>query len=400
MALPENIPARLRIGEDSLNEFKSVQRTKFRADPTDLAKSIVAMSNTKGGFIYLGIEDDGTPSGIGTVANADQLMRQVSDVCLQNITPPLSCTQTKVEVSGATVLVVEVPGFSPDRPFRTNHHVYYLRDANRSREATPAELRRLLQSENYHYDEQQVSGSTLQDLDEAVIRRMIADLVGKPPELDTTSHYLRSFKCLDSQNVPTVAGILFFAKDVGRWFPDARISAVRIKGTAVSDHFLDRAELAGRFQEQIEGAAEFLSKHLSSESTVVGWKRSGSTGPGRIPDAVLREAVVNAVSHRDYRAASQVRIFLYDDRVEIINPGELLNQLTIESVKIGGIKQHRNPVLASLAARLLSTRRESLGLGVPQMFRLMADHGLPDPELDVQGGHFKVVLRATPLSAS
>jgi len=110
-----------------------------------------------------------------------------------------------------------------------------------------------------------------------------------------------------------------------------------------------------------------------------------------IPEKVLREAVLNAVAHRDYRAASQVRIFVFDDRVEFVNPGELLNQLTLEGIQLGGISQRRNPVVAALLAR--ARRRESLGMGVLEMIRLMRERKLPPPEFSVAAGHFKVVLR-------
>ena len=81
-----------------------------------------------------------------------------------------------------------------------------------------------------------------------------------------------------------------------------------------------------------------------------------------MPPLVLREAVMNAVCHRDFRAASQVRIFVFDDRIEIVNPGQLLNHLTLDSIRIGGISQRRNPVIASLLAR--AGGRENIGLGV------------------------------------
>ncbi|MET0405495.1 MAG: ATP-binding protein, partial [Cystobacter sp.] len=110
-----------------------------------------------------------------------------------------------------------------------------------------------------------------------------------------------------------------------------------------------------------------------------------------IPEKVLREAVLNAMAHRDYRAASQVRIFVFDDRVEIVNPGELLNQLTMDGIRLGGISQRRNPVLAGLLAR--ARRRENMGMGVPEMMRLMRERKLPPPEFSLEAGHFRVVLR-------
>jgi ATP-dependent DNA helicase RecG len=87
-------------------------------------------------------------------------------------------------------------------------------------------------------------------------------------------------------------------------------------------------------------------------------------------------------------------MFIFDDRVEFINPGALLNQLTLDSIRIGGISQRRNPVICSLTARL--GRRELYGLGIPQMIRIVRERGLPEPEFSVEGGHFRVVLRREP----
>lgn len=198
-------------------------------------------------------------------------------------------------------------------------------------------------------------------------------------------------KCLDQEGKATVAGILFFATAPQRWLPDARISAVRFRETTVSNEFLDRKELEGRLPQQIDAAAAFLTEHVRAPSRVEAWDRN-ELG---IPALVLREALINAVTHRDYRMASQVRIFVFDDRVEILNPGDLLNRLTIDNIRLG-ITQRRNPLIASLLSRMF--RRENIGRGIPDMIRLMRERGLPEPEFSVEGGHFGVVLRGTPQS--
>jgi ATP-dependent DNA helicase RecG len=89
--------------------------------------------------------------------------------------------------------------------------------------------------------------------------------------------------------------------------------------------------------------------------------------------------------------ASQTRLLIYDDRVEVANPGDLLNRLTLESLRFG-ISQRRNPRVAALLARAHSTRREHMGVGIPEMFRLMTDRGLPEPSFRIEAGHFRLVL--------
>jgi ATP-dependent DNA helicase RecG len=251
-----------------------------------------------------------------------------------------------------------------------------------AREATRDELVRMLQSQNAYHDELPVDGATLDDLDLEAVDGYLRALYepGAPARRD---HYLRSLKCVEAGGVPTVSGLLLFGGDPQRWFPDARISAVRFPGASVSGEFADRKEIGGNLLQQLDHAMTFAP----APARISGVERIERG----IPDVVLREALVNALSHRDYRAASQVRLFVFSDRLEIISPGGLLNHLTLDSIRIAGISLRRNPVISSLLAR--ARRQESLGIGIPEMIARMRARGLPEPEFSVEGGHFRVVLR-------
>ena len=382
----EALEKRLRLGEDAVTEFKSLVTGSYKANKDDLAKAVCALANTKGGLLLLGIENDGTVSGIGSMENADELMMQVSKVCQDIIHPPIWCTVEKAEVKGEALLVVKVTAFSTNRPYRAGK-TYYVRDANQSREAKRDELVRLLQSADYHYDEAAVEGSKWADLDPLAIRAFLETVYETPEPEVRGERLLQQLSCLAEDGTPTVSGILLFGRDPAKWLPDARISAVVIQGTEMSLDFADRKEFQGRLPDQIDAAAEFLRIRVMSPSHVEGMERVEEG----IPERVLREAITNAVVHRDYRAASQIRIYVFDDRVEIVNPGDLLNKLTLEGIRVGGISQRRNPVLAGLLGRI--RRRESMGIGVPAMIRMMKERKLPEPEFSISAGHFKVVLR-------
>jgi ATP-dependent DNA helicase RecG len=381
----KGIAQRIQLGEDSRTEFKSAARG---LDAKVLARAIAAFANARGGQIFVGVEDDGTVTGVGTVTQADTLMLRVVQVCQNQLRPSIWCPITKAEVDGKLILVVDVPASSPDRPYRAEN-VFYIRDASMTREASREELLRLLQSQNVYHDESTVDGATLEDLDPEAIDGYLRPLY-EPSALARREHYLRSLKCLDAGGVPTVAGLLLFGRAPQQWIPDARISAVRFDGTAISGEFADRKEIGGTILQQLDLASVFLP----TPAAISGFER---TERG-IPEAVLREALVNALAHRDYRAPSQVRVFVFADRVEIINPGILLNHLTLDSVRLGGISVRRNPVIASLLSR--ARRSESLGMGVPEMVSRMREHGLPEPEFNLEGGHFRVVLRSKPQGAT
>lgn len=380
------IERRLRAGEDSRTEFKSAGG---EIQAKTLAKEIAAFANGQGGQLFLGVEDDGSITGAGTLREADQLMQKVSAACQTSLQPAVWCSILKAEVQGQLLVIVDVPAFSPDRPYRVER-TYYLRDGTVSREATRTELVRMLQSQDVHFDETPVAGATRDDLDFALFDAFLRDAY-HAGAASQRAHYLNALKCLEPDETPTVAGVLLFGRDPQRWLPDARVSAVRFATERPSNDLADRREITGTLSNQIEGVIAFLQRHVPAPSRVEGWNRV----EGGLPEPVLREAVLNALTHRDYRAASQVRIFVYDDRVEVINAGLLLNHLTLDSIRLGGITQRRNPIVASLLSR--ARRRENLGIGVPEMIGMMRERGLPEPELDLSGGHFRVVLRWTPV---
>ncbi len=394
-----DVERRLTLGEDASTEFKGTPPLGYRLDANEVAKAVVSFANSGGGTVFVGIEDDGTVTGLGTVQQADEVMRLASQACQNNAHPPIVCRITKLRVRGQLIVAVEVGAFHADRPYRSGH-VYYVRDASVSREARRDELERLfLSAARTHYDEDLVSDATrVADLDHAAIRSFLETVYGVPVTEAARQEsegyerqYLVSLKCMDAHEVPTVAGILFFGVDVSRWLPDARISMVRIEGTQLRSEFSDRRELTGRLPAQIEEAEQVLNRWLSTPARIEGWERVESPRAPVIPWEAVREALLNAVSHRDYRTASQVRVFRFDDRLEIVNPGALLNRLTLDNIRRGGIKQHRNPVVVSLLSRM--RRVEALGMGVPEMVRRMTAAGLPEPDFDDQGGHFRVTLR-------
>jgi ATP-dependent DNA helicase RecG len=384
---PTSLEARLRLDEDSRTEFKGVAANNFDVDVGDLAREIAAFANSGGGQIFLGVEDDSTVTGVGTVAQADALMRKVSQACRDRVRPPIACEVTKALVGGTPLLIVDVPGFAPDRPYLADG-VLFIRDVNQKHRGTRADLIRITQSVDYHFDEQPVRGAVHDDLDLSAVREFLSAAYDRSPDVAEVASYLRTLGCLEAGDTPTVAGVLFFGHDPQRWLPDATVSAARLPGTEPTTQFLDREEIGGRLTDQFTGAVAFLSKHLSAPSRVEGWQRKDLG----VPTEVLREAMLNALAHRDYRMASQTRLFVYDDRVEVANPGELLNRPTLETIRFG-ISQRRNPRVAALLARAHSARREHLGIGIPEMFRLMRDRGLPEPQFRIDGGHFRVVLR-------
>lgn len=143
---------------------------------------------------------------------------------------------------------------------------------------------------------------------------------------------------------------------------------------------------------QLDDAVAFIGRHVTVPEHISGISRESQV----IPIDVWREAMTNALCHRDYNVASQVRVFVFDDRVEIVNPGGLLNEQTIDGIKLVGTSQRRNPYLTALMMRL--GHAESMGTAVPEMIRLITEAGFPEPEFHVAHGEFRLIIPTHPVT--
>ncbi len=392
---PESIERTLRLGEDSRNEFKSVVRRRPQAD--DLAAAIVSFANSGGGRLWLGVDADSTPSGVGDRASADDLLTLLDDVCQHNVEPPIACRHVKVEYGAVALLVTEVPGFAPGRPYRTSGGKYYVRGGASRRLASGDEVRRLVQSAAASAlvpDELPVPGTSLDDLDSTRFREFHRLAYGDEPPTDAEAlrRLLTALKILTTEGL-SLMGVLCFARDPQRPLPWARVSAARSPGVDVGMEFLDRKEIGGTLDAQITGTERFILDHLRSPSRIEGFE-SEAPEPS-LPLEAIREVVRNAIAHRDYAIRSPILVTVYDDRLEVSSPGRLLNSVSVEAVRLG-VHVERNPLLAGvLAKRGMMTER---GSGVPRVLRIMREQSLPEPEIEERGPSLLVALRTKPAS--
>jgi ATP-dependent DNA helicase RecG len=376
---PDELFDRIQLGEDSTTEFKDE-----RVRPEGLAAAIVSFANASGGDVVIGVADDGRIVGVG---HPDKLANRVDSVCRNNVEPPLGAAHVTLEKvrAGDQVVVVLHVSRGRQRPYRASDGVYYVRALAGRRAASRQELLEMLQSaQSLFPDEVPVEDAGIADLD-------LAYLVEQRPELKGLAHdallrSLAAIKVMADATHPSLGGLLCFGADPQRARPYARITAIRQRGVAITEEFLDRQELAGVVARQISGAQAFVRRHVPPLPS------SGAQPLYAFPYQAVDECLVNAVAHRDYLAAAQVRLFVYDDRVEVISPGQLLNSVTIEAMR-QGYHLVRNPVVFNHLARLrLAT---DAGRGVPSMIELMRASGLPEPEISVVGHELRVVLRRT-----
>ncbi len=184
----------------------------------------------------------------------------------------------------------------------------------------------------------------------------------------------------------TVAGVLFLARNPQHWLPAAYVSALRISGTDISIAPSDQKRIAGRLLAVLEDAKRFLDIHLRRPHRIQGLEPEVTP---ELPAEVLREALVNALAHRDYTITAPIRLIVFDDRIEIHTPGALPNTVTLESLPFG-IHVLRNPMIYSMLLRVgLVT---DAGSGIPRIIRLTRQATGQEPTFRQEGNEFVLAL--------
>jgi ATP-dependent DNA helicase RecG len=180
---------------------------------------------------------------------------------------------------------------------------------------------------------------------------------------------------------------LFFGKNPQHFVPHARIVSAYVEGEDIATPPSDRKDITGRIPQMLEDCMRFLKIHLREEHRIKGLEPEARL---EIPEEALREAIVNAVAHRDYTISAPVRVFVFKDRVEFRTPGKLPNSVTIESMKIGGAHVLRNPTIYNLLAKMgLVT---DIGSGVLRIIKLVREAVGKDVELEVVENEFVLTI--------
>jgi len=386
MLTADDVRQRVRLGEDSYNEFKE------RLDHAEsVAGEIVAFANTDGGRLLIGVADDGRIVG---VPNPDQISNTLAQICRENILPALLPVIEIVEVESQRIVALEVrPG--AHKPYRTKGGRYYVRAGPTKQDASPQELLRLAQRAGaYHFDETPVPGTRVADLDWALFEQYYRAVSGEPlAERDLASdEILRGTFVLaecDGQTCLTVAGLLGFGKNPQKHLYHSRLSALRFIGDDVSEQMADTQELTGPLSQIIDGAVSFAIRNTPTSARIKGTQEIESP---QYPRAALRELIVNAVAHRDYSlVGAQIRLIIFDHRLEIYSPGRLPNTMALANLRH---YNHiaRNPLLVQFLSRQGYMR--DFGTGIPRVIRLMREHNRTEPEFEILGEEFVARLKS------
>lgn len=377
----EEIIRLIEGGENSAVEFKT---TDVKAD--SLAREIVAFSNTNGGVIFLGVDDDGKPSGLDDKRNFDEW---TANIARNNVIPAVHIEYYEVEIHQKKIGVLEVAK-GKDKPYQALNHQFLIRVGSTNRITTQAELMRLFQQSGvFHYDSIGVERTSIADLNFTGIDRYFNRYeidFSRESETDKV-HLLKNSDILTETGNVTIAGLLIFGINPQRYLLNAGISFAHFNGNEITADLIDKQNIDSILPYQVDTTLSVIKNNLLQPSSIVGAKRVDTRFIYN--DSVFRELLVNACVHRNYAiSGSRIRVFLFNDRIEFISPGKLPNTVTIEKLR-AGVSYAVNPVIVKFMENLRYI--DKLGRGIPMVCK-EAEKNNKEISFKEIGEEFKVTL--------
>ena len=299
---PKDLSNLIALGEGFTTEFK-------RADASSLGREICAFANATGGVILIGVADNGVVRG---VTNHNRLKSQVQSIARSD-DPPIA---VEIESAGK-VLCVRVPA-QQSKPHSFGGK-FFIREGANSQQMSREEIREFFYKEGLiHLDETACDKFSVErDLDGenwSLFRRR-----AKIPAEMKPANALRNLHLIDENGLMTHAGAWLLAHDIRKFNISADVACALFMGTDKA-RILDRRDFHGDVYSMVEEAMAWILSKINVEYVIKRVKREERP---EIPEAAIREAVVNALAHRDYRSTSNVQIYLFTDRLEIVSPGRI-----------------------------------------------------------------------------
>jgi len=357
-------------------------------DPTALAEVLVAFANADGGTVILGMGPDGRVEEAVVIEELEGALREAQTQCH----PPVPLEWEQVEMERGVVAVIRVPrslhlhSLSDGRVF--------IRRGKENRLLSGEEVRRLASSKGIgDYEEEVAPGARRSDLDDEIIQEYIAkreERLRRQLNL-STDELLLEIGAIKEDGRPTIAGLLLFGSCPQSFLPQSGLVFVRFVGTerrgeAGLPGYGRREEIEGPLPRLIEKAWEVIWEEMRIGAVVRGLVREERT---EYPPFAVREALVNAVAHRDYRIRGRrIEVFMFDDRLEVTSPGGLPGYITLDNI----VEEHfsRNPRIVS--GLFYWGFIEELGLGIDRMIEEMVNAGRPPPQFKATPYSFTVTL--------
>ena len=360
----------------SLGETTTVQFKLEFTTTKQIAEEMVAFANTRGGIIVFGAEDK-TGKMVGlTYEQLQYTSRELGNTANDHVKPAIYIETETLKHGGQAYLLAYIKNgeYKPYKDLSGN--IWVKQGADKRRVTENSEIRRLLQkSHQYQADEDGVDGSSEDDIDTKALDSYFSKVFGK--RLDEfnmpAKTILRNAHITDNLGRLTIAGLMYFAKEPQLFRPQHCIKAVWFVGNHIGGtQYHDSRDITGTIPEMYEDAMRWLKSCLSRPQD---GQSFNSEGILEIPEVVLQELIQNALVHLDLLKPAAIRLMVFDNRVEIVNPGCLSDGQTIDEIMLGN-SDPRNPQLAQFGSKTMPYR--GLGSGIPRVMAEKCDVELID----------------------
>jgi len=373
------------LGEDSRRQFKT---DVHNAD--SLAAEMAAFANSEGGEIFIGVADDGSLPGLSSkdVSRVNQL---ISNTASQHVRSPLTVQTENIPTDNSRIIIVLTVPKGIDKPYFDKNGVIWLKSGSDKRRVnSKEELRRLFQSvDQFHADELPTKAG-IDKLDKLRFRDFLRDSYHQefPEDPQNLTRLLQNMNLAADNGMMNLAGVLLFAEKPEWIKPQFIVKAIRYPGNDIhSTAYLDTEDFSGPLAKVFDDSLAFVMRNLHK---IQAGRGVNTPGVPEIPESVFEELLVNALVHRDYLISAPIRLFIFDNRIEIISPGHLPNNLTVEKI-LAGNSNIRNPILVSYIAKGLLPYK-GIGSGIR---RALDDWHKIEFIDDREGCLFSVIVQRT-----
>jgi len=401
LKLKERVDIAIEIGESYYREFKSALEgnsdnkapREIKEICYDIAKTLVAFANADGGELFVGIEDDNSITGLPHKEDKISSILKASENYILKETPIPLKRVSLIDYSGKKIAYFSVEKGSKYVHLTSKGECFQRKD--RESVPTASEQIRFEREEetSREYDRQFVDLASITDLDLTKIISVSQNNIFKSMSPEKFLQYLELAEFDGNKLRLRRAALLLFAKHPTKWHPRNQIRIFRVKGTEekAGDNFNvhEVGEISGNSFQINEQSWEMLRPHL----TETRFSKDAIFKTQIIyPEAACKEALINAITHRDYSLEGRgIEVKIFDDRLEILSPGKLLSSLTIKNLEeLKGVHQSRNAYMARVLREFGYIRE--LGEGMKRIFELMQSNDLVKPKLESPNKSFIITL--------
>lgn len=369
-----------------LKESHTTELKKSLAQLDESLKSVCAFLNHKGGIVYFGVANNGKIGGLDV---SDRTLRKISQQIHTRIKPEITPEIREIKYKGKSIIELKISEGN-NKPYFLNG-VAYKRIGAENRIIPPDELKRIiLEQRQTKWDEETCEGATITDIEAEKVQWFLRKATfERRLEIDpaiSVKDALERIGLLKKDKL-TNAAILLFGKNPQRFFMQSELRCARFKGIEPLE-FIDMKVFAGTITDQREDAVEFVKEHIKLHAKIIETER---VERWEYPLEALREALTNALCHRNYELASNVQVRIFDDRIEVWGCGPLPQPLTVEDLRTKHDSILRNPLIGKCL--FLIKFIEQWGTGTNRIIRECLNYNLPEPLFEEIAGNLVVTFR-------